>query len=413
MRKDRKHRRGNGRQGVAPRSAFTVVAVMVLIVAACTDGGTEVTEGTTAVTAEEAPTTTAETTGTTEETPEEPATTEGTAPDGEAVDSLTIILGSSAFSATYYPLYVAEEQGYFAEEGLTVEIQPGPGSGNAIQQLVAENVETAMSTPAAMLSGIDQGFDLTYVMAHWYEGQFNVLVEEDSGITDFSQLEGQAIGIPELSGSEVFVVEAALLAQGWTPGIDVQLTVVGEGATMLRALQQDQVVAVASNFPNELQLEEELDADLVRITPEEVQFFGDGIAVRTDSLEDGAFREAVVGLVRASIKGRLWSDAHPDDAFAIVKANWSQEQLGDPGDDSYGRPYFSGLLEVTTAEEGVEYGYFEPGSVQNVADFLFELGQLESEIDTENHVDPTVTDEAWEPIDREAVVNEAPNFEVP
>jgi NitT/TauT family transport system substrate-binding protein len=342
----------------------------------------------------------------------EPGSTEEEAgAGGEAVTDLNVLLSSSALSATYYPWYIAVEQGYVEQEGLTIEFTTGPGSGNAVQQLLANNADVAIATPGAVISAAAQDFDMRYLMEHWYAAQFNILVPEESPIQDFSELNGQNIGIPELSGSEVLVTQAALATEGWTEGIDVRLTVVGEGPTMLRALQDGDVAAVASNLPNELQLEEGLGYALRRITPEEVQFHGDALVVRADTYEDPNYRDALVGLVRATIKGRLWAEANPDDAYEVVKAEYAQEQLGDPGDDSYGRPYFDELLTLTTPPDSVEgYGYFEPGATQAVADSLFELEQIEAEVDTSELIVDDIVAEAWEEIDPEAVQAEPRNF---
>ena len=340
----------------------------------------------------------------------EPAAAEEEAPESDdaaaedAVTDLNILLSSSVLSATYYPWYIAVEQGYVEEEGLTVEFSTGPGSGNAVQQLLAGNADIAIATPAPVISGAAQDFDMRYLMEHWYAAQFNILVPDDSPIQEFAELEGQNIGIPDLSGSEVTVTQAAIAAEGWTEGIDLRLTVVGEGPTMLRALQGGDVVAIASNLPNELQLEEGLGFELRRITPPAVQFHGDALVVRGETYDDPSYRDALVGIVRATIKGRLWAEAHPDDAYEVVKAEYAQEQLGDPGDDSYGRPYFDQLLELTSPPDSVDgYGYFEPGATQEVADFLFELGEIEAEVDTGELIVDDIVTEAWEEIDPEAV----------
>ncbi|MGH6943777.1 MAG: ABC transporter substrate-binding protein, partial [Geminicoccaceae bacterium] len=49
----------------------------------------------------------------------------------------------------YHPFYIAQELGYFAEEGLEVEFQVADGSSAAIQQLVAGNADAALPSPGA------------------------------------------------------------------------------------------------------------------------------------------------------------------------------------------------------------------------------------------------------------------------
>ena len=48
----------------------------------------------------------------------------------------------------YHPFYIADEFGYFAEEGLKVEFQDAGGSSAAIRQVLAGNAEAALPRPA-------------------------------------------------------------------------------------------------------------------------------------------------------------------------------------------------------------------------------------------------------------------------
>lgn len=113
------------------------------------------------------------------------------------------------------------------------------------------------------------------------------------------------------------------------------------------------------------------------------------------------------------VKARLWTAAHPEDAYAIVKANWSKERLGDPSDDSHGRLYFDGLIDVTSPKDGVEDGCLVPGSLQNVSDYLFELGQPDVQVDVASAIEESVIDADWSKIDARTVANETPHFDLP
>lgn len=58
------------------------------------------------------------------------------------------------------PIYVAQRQGYFREAGLTVRIVPGLTPEQALEKVVAGNVDVAMTDYASLLQRIDKGAGL-------------------------------------------------------------------------------------------------------------------------------------------------------------------------------------------------------------------------------------------------------------
>ena len=62
-------------------------------------------------------------------------------------------------SVQFFPPLVAEGLGYFAEEGLDVDVQPSEGSSFVVQQVVGGNVDTGLPASQAILLGFRQSPD--------------------------------------------------------------------------------------------------------------------------------------------------------------------------------------------------------------------------------------------------------------
>jgi NitT/TauT family transport system substrate-binding protein len=200
--------------------AIVLLLLLALVAAACGDGGESTTtagDGGATTTAGEGATTTAGDEGT---------TTTG-APETESIS----VLIANLRSIQYFPVYLADAAGYFADEGLDVgEINIVSGSGAAIQQVIAGNVDLLVSNPAASISAVagEQGDIVVYCSTH-YQNIFTLATPTTTGITDIAGLEGATIGISEPSGGEVPVVRAAMATEGFVDGEDYQMLAIGEG----------------------------------------------------------------------------------------------------------------------------------------------------------------------------------------
>lgn len=70
---------------------------------------------------------------------------------GEAKDLGSVNLGLSTGSVFAYGYFIAEELGFYDDEGVDVSLQPTGGSSDVAQLLAAQNVEAGMGVPGAML----------------------------------------------------------------------------------------------------------------------------------------------------------------------------------------------------------------------------------------------------------------------
>jgi NitT/TauT family transport system substrate-binding protein len=160
----------------------------------------------------------------------------------------------------FYPLYVGVAKGYFAREGLDVEIISTSGDGPDVDALIAGSVEFTVSTPNRLMMSFQQGKRLLGVMnlsnRMWMECWMNKDLATSRGMTmsmpvekRFQTLKGLSIaGSRPGSFSYLLALDYAKRA-GLVPQQDVQLIGVGAPPAMIAAVENKQVAAACTSSP--------------------------------------------------------------------------------------------------------------------------------------------------------------------
>jgi NitT/TauT family transport system substrate-binding protein len=187
--------------------------------------------------ASEAAATTAEATTAAEETKAE-ETTAAEAKDTGDLKTVSIQIDGSAVPY-YAPLYLAQENGYFAEEGLNVEFYYA-AAADIVKNVAAGNVEFGFPNADAVAKA--QGIPVKVVHTTYQEGLGAIIFGSDSGISTPADLKGKKVAVTSLGSANYFQLQAAMESAGLTID-DVQVEIVGTGA-ILTALTEGQVDAI-------------------------------------------------------------------------------------------------------------------------------------------------------------------------
>ena len=132
-------------------------------------------------------------------------------------------LNEVTHSVFYAPQYVAMSQGFFAEEGLEVELTNGGGADKVMTAVVSGQSDIGLAGPEASIYVYNQGkADHTQIIAQLTkrDGSFLVGRAEDDAFS-WEDLRGKTIiggrkgGVPEMT------LEYVLRLHGLTPGEDV------------------------------------------------------------------------------------------------------------------------------------------------------------------------------------------------
>tara|TARA_R110002020_G_scaffold36134_23_gene108707 strand:- start:548 stop:1585 length:1038 start_codon:yes stop_codon:yes gene_type:complete len=276
-------------------------------------------------------------------------------------------------TAQMFPIFMAQELGYYQEEGLDVTLNYSKGSSDAARQLAAGNVEWGIFSSAATMQTVQRGFPLKAIMQVYYPDTFDIVVPADSSIQTMADMKGKTIGLSDLAGGEVPMTRASIVEAGLQEGVDVKLVVAGEGdPTTIRSFETDRIQAY-SGAKRDLLLIPAQGIKTRSITPSAIAAFpGDALAVRAETFESDP--ELLVKFVRATLKGRQWGMDNPDKAFDLLKTKYAEASLG----DNPVAPEFWALVQTyyTAPASVTVHGTFLPEAWTTYMDYL-QLGEGE------------------------------------
>lgn len=138
-------------------------------------------------------------------------------------NTTVVRLNEVTHSVFYAPQYVAMSQGFFAEEGLEVELTNGGGADKVMTAVVSGQSDIGLAGPEASIYVYNQGkTDHTQIIAQLTkrDGSFLVGRAEDDAFS-WEDLRGKTViggrkgGVPEMT------LEYVLRLHGLTPGEDV------------------------------------------------------------------------------------------------------------------------------------------------------------------------------------------------
>ncbi|MBW4080354.1 ABC transporter substrate-binding protein [Paenibacillus sp. S150] len=117
------------------------------------------------------------------------------------------------------PSYVAYEKGFFAEEGLDVELVSG--SMDAMKTGLTTGEFTVTNGDFVWFTSIQQGLDLK-VIGGLHHGCIKLVVPPGSSIKTAANLKGKRIGVDEIGGVPMAVSSVVVTNAGLDPQKDVQ-----------------------------------------------------------------------------------------------------------------------------------------------------------------------------------------------
>ena len=115
-----------------------------------------------------------------------------------------------------FPIYVAIGEGYFADEGLNVNVESVNGSSAVLQALTADQAKFGRPGPGPVLDARARGVDVVFIYNQMPKSSFGIVVKEESSYQTPEDLKGQVIGVGTADGAEVSFARGVLSALGMT-----------------------------------------------------------------------------------------------------------------------------------------------------------------------------------------------------
>ena len=204
----------------------------------------------------------------------------------------------------YLPAIVAQSRGYFANEGVDVQLVTEPAGVNAEDELIAGAIQGVVGFYDHTVDLQSQGYALeSVIQLTQVPGEVEVAAAGSSG-NDLASLDGRRFGVTDLGSSTDFLTEYLATRAGLAPG-SYRLVPVGAGSRFIAALRSGRIDAGMTTDPTVARLQ---SAHAARILVDLRTVAGTRAALGGDYPAAAVYME------------RSWVAAHPRQVRGVVLA---------------------------------------------------------------------------------------------
>lgn len=143
----------------------------------------------------------------------------------DSADLTPVRLNEVVHSVFYAPQYVAQELGFFEEEGLDVSVSIGNGADKSMTALLSDSADIALMGTEAGIYVYNEGkedYPKAFLQLTQRAGNFLVSREEEPDF-QWTDLKGKSVIGGRLGGMPELILEYTLKQNGMTPNEDVEI----------------------------------------------------------------------------------------------------------------------------------------------------------------------------------------------
>ncbi|MDW7675191.1 MAG: ABC transporter substrate-binding protein [Bacillota bacterium] len=145
---------------------------------------------------------------------------------GKSDDGLTSVrLNEVTHSVFYAPLYAAINNGFFEEEGITIEMTTGQGADKVMTAVLSGQADIGFMGPEATIYVYNEGqedYAVNFAQLTKRDGSFLVAREPDPNFS-WDKVQGKSIIGGRVGGMPLMTLEYVLKNKGIMPGEDVEV----------------------------------------------------------------------------------------------------------------------------------------------------------------------------------------------
>lgn len=302
----------------------------------------------------------------------------------EGLTQVDIAFSNPTIFTTGLPYYVAEDQGFYEDAGLSVDATFTGGGSETVQAVVSGSADIGTETSGASAIGaFTSDAPIKIVSASTTGLDLQWFAEADSGLQDRSDLAGKRMGYSSTGSSShvgVLALSELLESEGLNP---IQAEAIGGPPDNLTAVQTDQIAAGWTQPP--FFLDQVANGELVLVADgSEIGDYAD-VAMRviignTPWLEENP--EAATAFLETHARAWDWIFENPEEAVAIWKEAAeleTSEEVLVTSFDYYEREELR--IEPLDGrdvliEDAVKFGFAEEPLTDDEVDELFDLSYL-------------------------------------
>ncbi len=221
-------------------------------------------------------------------------------------------VGVPLFPTVSYPVFIAQDKGFFEKNGLKAEIIRINSEPTTYQALISGDIDATSGAPTGLVQSNIQGVGVVSLGSWDNLVSYTIMTKEK--IEDLAQLKGKKIGINRLGGKSSLVLRVMLEDAGLNTSKDITLLQLGGSQERLAALLRGGIDAAPVDFAFEPKMRQ-LGFHIVpgRKTP----FMNGPITVTTASLK--ANRGKWVRFVKAYLEATQYLTTNREGSMEVLK----------------------------------------------------------------------------------------------
>jgi ABC-type nitrate/sulfonate/bicarbonate transport system substrate-binding protein len=151
----------------------------------------------------------------------------------------------------YWPIYIGQDMGFFANHGINLDIVITQKSSTETEAVLSGSLDVSSGTPDGFLIALAKGQSTEAIFALRNAPSYSLIAA--SGIQHVSDLKGKLIGVSAVTSSDAFFVKQMLANDGLSES-DYSLIAIGGTPARVAALQSGAIQAALIDQPQDFAL---------------------------------------------------------------------------------------------------------------------------------------------------------------
>lgn len=304
--------------------------------------------------------------------------------NGKKLDNISIMLDWYP-NAVHSAFYVAQEKGYFKEEGLNVKIEMPADTNDPLKLAATGKVDLAISYQNQTILSKSEGIPIISVAALVRHSLDELMMKKSSGIHSPKDLEGKNVGYSSSELSEA-IIKTMVEADG---GDFSKVKMTDVGWDLIPSVATDRVDAIIGGYINHefvLLNKEGYDMKSIQNSDYDVPDNYELILV-TGQKTFHQKRDAIKRFWKAVAKGQEEVKKNPKEGLQILL---DHENDSFPLDKDVETKSLEILLP-RMEDDGLPFGYQEKESWEKTENWLFKKGVIKNHVNINDVMDNIVS----------------------
>ncbi|MHC1772759.1 MAG: ABC transporter substrate-binding protein [Flexilinea sp.] len=293
----------------------------------------------------------------------------------KTVDSFSLPVGFVP-NVQFAPLYVALEKGFFTEENIELTLDHSMET-DTVALVGAGQIPFGICSGEQVLLGRNQGLPLVYISGWYQKYPVGIVSLQDNGIKTMEDLRGKKVGTPVLSGASYIGLEALLQQAGMTDS-DIRLETIGYAQVeMLVSKKVDSAVIYIANEPEQLKAEG-YNVNVISVA-DSLSMVGNGLITNEKTISENP--DLVQRMVRAFIKGIIWTKENPDAAYDICLKY--VDNLKNAANQELQKEVLKQSIQLYETDKNLPIGFSDEESWLHMTEVMIKMGLLKPDFSVE------------------------------